>query len=138
MRSINVPPPTQRWAERLTCNTPSCSNVTRERKPYCTEHIDRLDYVRGLLDTLSAVEDELELVRRTGVKAVDTCGVVAGEILRELRQHGDRTARRLSRDLKLDSDIVSAYLRALALFGAVVLRPGNRGRVVASALRIAS
>lgn len=132
MRPIDLVPPSTRWAERVLCAAPGCSNPTRERKPYCTEHIDQLDYVQQLKDTLASVEEEQALVRRRGAKAVDLSGITAQEILRELRLHGDRTARRLSRDLKLESELVDAYLRALAIGGEVELRPGNRGHMVAS------
>lgn len=132
MRPVEPERRRERWAERLQCSEPGCTRPTRERKPFCTEHISRSTYVRGLLETLESVESERAKVRRRGSRAVDPGGITAQEILRELRQHGDRTSQRLSRDLKLEVAVIDAYLEALARQGEIDLRPGNRGHKVAS------
>lgn len=31
------------------CEAPRCGNKTRERKPYCLEHVTRMPYVMALL-----------------------------------------------------------------------------------------
>lgn len=110
------------------CDHPGCSTSTRERKPYCTEHVREHPYVTDLLARLSAIERELAAVERRGTRAVDIDGVLATEVLRELSLHGDRTIRRLARDLALPTKVLDAYVRALAKAGRVTTGHTNRNR----------
>lgn len=36
------------------CEAPTCSQSTRERKPYCSAHLDRLDYYRRVSEVYRA------------------------------------------------------------------------------------
>jgi hypothetical protein len=116
----------------LQCLHPGCTNATRERKPYCTEHVSDHPYVLELMSQIERVEAELDRVRRRGTRAVALEGIPAQEILRELRTFGHRTVERLARDLRLDADVVAAYGRALNRAGKVSLGVTSRGVVMLS------
>jgi hypothetical protein len=111
----------------LQCQHPGCTNSTRERKPFCTEHVSDHPYVLELMGQIQEVEKELARVARRGTRAVEIEGIPAQEIMRELRTFGHRTVERLARDLRLEPEVVASYGRALNRAGRVSLAVNSRG-----------
>jgi hypothetical protein len=107
-------------------------NTTRERKPFCAEHVQEHPYINDLMRRLADSEREVARVKQRGAKEVDTQGLLAREILRELA-HGDRTVERLARDMQIDPSVVDCYVRALARRGRVTLGETSRGNVLVAA-----
>lgn len=54
--------------ERRDCCAQGCRNRTSDRKPYCIEHLDRLDYVRQLQEELERQAVVRRLPARPAVK----------------------------------------------------------------------
>lgn len=109
------------------CSAANCARATREGKPFCSEHVERLPYVQGLLDQLAAREDEEDRVRKRGTRAVDPNGLTAREILLSLWVNGDRTVARLARELNMDFETLKVYVAALKRKGLVTVKPTRRG-----------
>ncbi|HBP22474.1 MAG TPA: hypothetical protein DEA08_32430 [Planctomycetes bacterium] len=117
------------YPEALTCEHPGCLEPTRERKPYCSDHIDDLPYIQELVARICERDEELERVARRGWKEVDPQGLTASEILLQLSLYGDRTVPRLCRDLQLDIDVAEGFAMALARRGMVTLGQTDRGHM---------
>jgi hypothetical protein len=104
-----------------------CGDVTREGKPYCTEHVEQHTYVRRILADLARSEDEEAEVRARGAEAVDTDGLLAEEVVRTLQLNGSRTVERLARDTQLAPPVVASYVEALEGIGMVTCSRTRRG-----------
>ena len=117
------------YPEALTCEHAGCLEPTRERKPYCSDHIDDLPYIQELVDRINERDEELERVARRGWKEVDPQGLTASEILLQLSLYGERTVPRLCRDLQLDVDVAEGFAMALARRGMVTLGQTDRGHM---------
>lgn len=113
----------------LVCAHLGCSETTRERKPYCTEHVTQLPYVEALLARLAERERELEEVAARGFRAVDVDGLNASELLLQLSLFGARTAPRMCRDLQLELAVAEGFAYALARAGYVTLGHTARGHL---------
>lgn len=109
------------------CDEEGCSRATREGKPYCSEHVDRLPYVQTLMDRIADKEAEEDRVAKRGIRAVEISGLTAREILLALWVNGERTVARLSRELNLEFETVKVYVRALQRRGLVDVKPTRRG-----------
>ena len=122
----------ERPTDALTCSMAGCTQTTRERKPYCAEHVEEHPYINDLMHRLADSEREISRVKRRGPAEVNPHGLLAQEILRELAQ-GDCTVERLARDMQLDAHVVQCYVRALARRGRVTLGETSRGNVLVAA-----
>jgi hypothetical protein len=125
-------PPTGGRTTVMRCEIGACRNSTREQKPFCSLHVEQNTYVRGLLSTLEGQEKEEARVRRSGARAVDSQGLNAIEILRQLRFHGDQTAERLALTIRIDLELVEVYVRALAKENLIFLGRTERGSTIVS------
>ena len=110
-----------------TCETRGCPRSTREGKPHCPEHVDEHPYVQSILSALAGREREEAKVRSRGSGAVDLSGMTAKEVVMHLELRGASTVERLSRDLRLDVDVLEGYVRALVKNGVVGLAKTRRG-----------
>jgi len=119
-------PDPERYLRPPSCDLPDCDRSTKERKPYCPDHVDRHPYVAKLVEVIEAAEREMDAVRRRGSRAVTPDGLHAQEVLREVQAHGERTFKRLARDLRMEPRVVQDYCRALARQG--LLEVGRNGR----------
>lgn len=119
------------------CRAPGCENATRERKPYCSDHVELHPYVAELTRVIAGRERELAAVGRRGAAAVDLQGVTCQEIVLQLRLYGPRSVPRLSRDLGLEERVVEAYAQALRRCGAVALGSTRRGLPLLTPLDLA-
>lgn len=112
------------------CAAAACGQSTREGKPYCSDHVGEHPYVQEILSTLAARQAEEAAVRNRGSGAVDIGGLTARELLLHLSLHGARTVERLSRELQLESQVLSGYVSALVDDGRVSLGRTNRGSTI--------
>jgi len=113
----------------VRCLAERCTQRTRSGKPYCPDHVEQHPYVQELQAMLVQQRNEIDQVARLGVRAVDTEGLTANELLLQLKLYGDRTVERLARDMQLDVSVVEAYARALARDGKATLARTRRGHV---------
>ncbi len=131
------------------CEVPSCTQTTREGKPYCPDHVDRSPYVQDVLSYLATQEDEQDIAKRESerLKAkpraklrdfVDLQGPTVKAILQQLDQHGARTMERLARETNTDTDVLDIFVRALIKANIVVLGQTNRGSTTVRLIKPAS
>lgn len=113
----------------MICEVDGCSATTREGKPFCLEHVERMPRVQVVLARLAAREKELAAVAEGGWPAVLVDGIPATEILSYLRIRGERTIERLRRDRFHDQpdSIVESYVKALEMAELITTRQSERG-----------
>ena len=115
------------------CAFDGCFESTREGKPYCSEHVERHDYVQSILATLMMQESEQErAIKRGGKRHIKDDSLTVKEMVNYLRIHGDRTIPRLCRDLQMDESIVKVYGEHLVERGICSMRTTVRGTPVLS------
>ena len=76
----------------------SCGEPTRERKPFCPEHVGLNDRAGMLFAKLAAVEKEIESVSKGGSRLVNVKGLVVEEIMAGIAHAGQLTWVRLVKD----------------------------------------
>ena len=91
------------------CEHRGCGETTREGKHYCSNHVEEQPYVQDLLKRLQERSEEDERVRMQGSTAVNMTGITTKEILLQLRQAGERTEERLTRELQIDKTVIHNY-----------------------------
>lgn len=116
--------------ESRWCEHASCTQRTRDGKPFCLDHVEDHPYVQALVVKIAEREAQDERVKRAWEEA-DLAGVTAREILLHLDLHGARTEERLVRELHLDLRVVTNYLMALSASGQIVFGITSRGSRVA-------
>lgn len=47
------PGPNETRREAVTCGHPGCHKTTHGGKPLCSDHVDAMPYVQGLIETLA-------------------------------------------------------------------------------------
>lgn len=109
------------------CQAAGCDQATRENKPFCSDHVFHHAYAQKIAAELERQKLEVARARRLGPRGADPAGHTANEILTELRVHGNRTVRRLARDLRLDVPIVEAFVQAMSRKRLVKLCASRRG-----------
>lgn len=114
-----------------TCDV--CHQPTRERKPYCSEHImTHGDYPKSLAAVLGGVAEEIERVGKVGHKAVQLDGLVVEEILAGIAGNGRLTWLRLLKDHvaflnNASEEVCAAYLASLTKNDLVRVTHTKRG-----------
>lgn len=106
------------------CAAHDCYTVTRENKPYCTEHVLMHPYawhVRCLFDSRKLLEK-----RAIEGERVDTKDALAKDILLLVRLKGPLTMQRISREMSCEHRVVRHYIEALEEALLLVESPGNR------------
>ncbi|MGE0708576.1 MAG: hypothetical protein AB7N76_22885 [Planctomycetota bacterium] len=109
------------------CERDGCSQATREGKPFCSEHVEELPYVREVQARIDARESEHQEVERRGARAVDPYGPTARDILVTLWINGERSVARLARELNLDFRLVKDYVKSLKRARLIDVTPARRG-----------
>jgi len=125
-------PPLDWGITNLRCKADGCESTTRERKPYCPDHVFDADYVKTILDKLALRDSEIARVEKRGWRQVNVGGMVTREIIEEIRRHGWRTIERLARDImagQLAYAVIEQYAIALQQGGIVVIGRSTRGCV---------
>jgi hypothetical protein len=118
-----------------TCE--DCGKPTRERKPFCSDHIVNHGYPKHLDDVLKGVSDELKAVAKHGHRAVQLDGLVVEEILAGIASSGQLSWRRLLKDhvaflVNEPSHVTGAYLQKLRNADLINVRPSGRKMDVVS------
>ena len=105
------------------CRARGCQNATSDRKPYCVAHLDRLPYVRQILQELARREAEATAALGTRRQLVlDPAGTCAREILGELATKGALTSEQLGAALRIPPRVIESYVRVLEREGLVSTR----------------
>ena len=131
--SIKADPSGRKTKESKKCHIPSCGQTTRRDKEYCLLHIAHNPYARYVLKEIEKREHEDDKVALRGSHAANLNGITAKEILLELRQHGSRTTKRLSRDLQIEQKVIHSYVIALRKSKRVSVSASKRGCTVVTA-----
>lgn len=105
-------PPTGR-KKPTHCEADDCVQATREGKPFCSDHVERLTYVQEVQARIEARENELAAVKKRGTRAVDLEGIIARDVLCSLWINGERSVARLSRELNVDFEVLKHYIARL-------------------------
>ena len=104
--------------------------MTREGKPFCSEHVEKHPYVQNVLKQLDTRDAEDAAVLEKGESAANLAGITAHELLQQLELNGPRTVQRLARELNIDHKIVTGYVNALSKRGLVETDLTRRGSTV--------
>lgn len=110
--------------EGAECEAPGCGRSTRERKRFCTEHVDWHPYVVALLARIEAREESHQqalAAYRTfnekddarGLRKLDLRTITPREIATALVHFGGRTAEGLARLCGLDDRVTLAFVEAM-------------------------
>lgn len=115
---------------KVTLDCEVCGAVTREGKPYCSEHVHMQPYVENLLSQLAEQEKEHERVLSKGTRAANLKGLTVKELKMHLQLFGPRTVNRLARELNLDSNVIAVYVRKMERAKIVTTTVTRRGHVM--------
>lgn len=115
--------------EVKVCSIDGCRSTTRNRKPYCTRHVDNHPHVQELLQRMEDRIAEDQNVNMKGSDVANLHGITSKEILLQLRLNGPRTIERLERELRLTRSIVYKYAVALKKNGVVEFNTTSRGNI---------
>lgn len=131
MRSRN---PVSRAPTRL-CDKEGCRLHTRERKPFCPEHIMEIERPRVLSAIIEEAEVEIVKVGVEGPDAVNIDGLVVEEIMAGIVHAGTVTWRNLCKNHvnffnRVDNSIVDHYLTRLVREGLVQMTHNRRSNKV--------
>jgi len=109
------------------CEEIGCEKATSEKKDRCTAHIDKRDYVQGVLKRIEQIELENLMVLRHGVKHCKPEHNTAQETIQFLRSNGGvMTIKGLRKLLQVDVKIAKAYVRMLSKNGIVTTKKNKR------------
>ena len=104
----------------------SCGNSTQGGKPYCSDHLDSIPYVREIKRRIAELEKQIERV--DGGKTIPTQGALISDILDAVRILGPITANGLSRRANLASPfVVRRVLERLVKRGVLARSQPNKG-----------
>lgn len=126
---IPTPPRRDSGYRAPRCEADGCGGPTREGKPFCSEHVESMDYVQGILAQMADRTTEIERVKKRGWKAVNVRGPVVGEIADYLNAHGERTIERIAREVCHGTlrEVLSHYVTAMKKAKLVTLGVSRRG-----------
>lgn len=96
--------------EPRLCVIKGCGRTTREKKPYCPDHISNLPYVKSLLEQIDYKALELEKVR--GGHPVPVPSLYEDEILNHLLQNGRRSVKLLAKELYIEYAVLIKIIRS--------------------------
>jgi len=111
----------------LVCEEGDCENTTRENKPFCSKHVENIDYVRGILTALKDQQNEQERAVAQGTRAIKKDSLTLKEIIQTLSQKGEKTLCYLSRHLQLSEDVLKVYAHYLVKKRIARKHSTNRG-----------
>lgn len=103
------------------CEVAGCGNFTRERKPYCPEHVDNHPYVQDLLQQLANKADSLKKTKNW--KPDPT---LISDIVLLVSTKGTITAAAAKREMNIDEESIEKLMRFLAQAGVFKCDYNNR------------
>lgn len=118
--------------ETKICEAPGCGKATREKKPFCSNHVEMHPYVQKLLKEMARQAAEHEQLRETSVRHVPVDSLTVREIINHIELHGSRTIERLARELNLKVEIVEHYINTLVSRGVLKRGRTRRGNTIVS------
>lgn len=126
--SLAAPPRSRRFREKEPCGATGCHEDTTEGKPYCSNHIDHLDYVKGIQKKLQEFDADLADASRSR-PVIRLSSPWVKEILLQLAIRGAQTLPRLCLMVDLPEVPMENFAKALDKAGLVkyVLAGSRRG-----------
>jgi len=116
------------------CDISGCFETTREGKAYCSNHVEKQPYVQNLLKRMQERQEQDELVRREGSRAVNLDSITVKEIKLQLSIYGKRTEERLTRELQIDKTIIHNYAIRLQNEGVIAFGQTARNNLTVNLL----
>jgi len=106
-----------------------CNKLTREGKPYCTDHVLQHPYIKQMLEKYEQMDQELFLAyRRRGVKGqITATSNNIKDLVMHLSLYGPRTIERICRELNWPPKVANYFVGWLRARGAVTLSRTKRG-----------
>lgn len=101
------------------CAAHNCKKIAKENKPFCVDHLERLDRARLLMEELEATEREHNKIKAKGPRAVRMDGPTMSDVVLAIRERGSITMERLCRQTRLEYRLAEAYVQALERRGGV-------------------
>lgn len=108
----------------LYCEKADCERVTREGKPFCTDHVDEHPYVKKVLAAIAYVE-HLQAKAAAGMRVSPT-DVLANEIVHHLELRGPLTEERIATELMRPIEAIQKYAKTLLRTKRLLLKEGKR------------
>ena len=109
------------------CDEPGCVRTTRENKPYCSEHVERAEYVQALMAELELRDSEADAL--VAGKPIAADGHLVRETLLMLRQ-GSYTSAKLSRLMDISHEATEALIRYLHERQLAIMSKTDRGAII--------
>lgn len=111
-------------APATRCSLRGCLNTTRERKPYCSDHVEHLDYAQSLAIQIIARKEEMKSLKRD--KDIPEKTSFDSEVLGHLAQTGTKTIKKLALELNIKYEILLKIMKSLSRRGHVKIRYTKR------------
>lgn len=111
------------------CRVESCIAVTREGKPYCSDHIEHSPYVMRLIQEIDRRELESALLDRG--EEIPLNGSLVVEAI-TLLHSGGYTAARLARMLDIEPDAALSLIKLMSRKGITKMGKTERGSTTVS------
>lgn len=105
------------YTESTECSAPGCGKVTRDGKPYCSNHVLMMDYARRLAMSVGQREWEITQGEKGNLPPQD--GVLIADAICLLEQHGRLTIESLSRRLGVSKKVVRLVVSVLTSMGRI-------------------
>lgn len=112
------------------CRHKGCHRTTRERKPFCPDHVDKHDYVKRLKKKIASKQKEEAKVEKRGMRAIKEDSITLQEVRVELAIHGPKTLSRLAKDVNLATNTAKGYVDFLERRDLVKYSTNTRGTLI--------
>ncbi len=120
-------------SETKICEAPGCNKSTREKKPFCSDHVEMHPYVQELLKAMADQAAEQEKVdQKISAQHVPADSLTVQEIINHIKVHGSRTVERLARELNFEVELIHRYVNTLVSRGVLKRGQTKRGSVIVS------
>lgn len=120
-------------SETKTCEAPGCSKSTREKKPFCSDHVEMHPYVQELLKAVADQTAEQKKVdQKISAQHVPADSLTVQEIINHIKVHGSRTVERLARELNFEVELIHRYVNTLISRGVLKIGRTKRGSTIVS------
>jgi predicted transcriptional regulator len=136
-----TPKTNERWVpgrgQPRYCEIKECGKVTREGKPFCTEHVEKHIYVKDLLQRINEKCTEEERAFTKGAKVINIDSATSKDIILHLKTHGPLTVERMSRKTQLPYETINAYAKAFKERGILETSKNSRNYTILKLVKTA-